>query len=44
MRARFATEIARTKYWTPEAVEARTRKLTDFTLRFLDLDVSGTGA
>lgn len=43
MRARFATEIARTKHWTPETVEARTRKLTEFTLRFLDLDVSGSG-
>ncbi len=39
MRARFATEIARTKYWSLRPSQARTRKLTDFTLRFLDLDV-----
>ncbi len=40
-RLRFGVEIAKSKYWTPDAIHARTRKLTEFTLRFLDLDVSG---
>jgi len=38
---RFATEIAKQKQWTPDAVRARTRKLTEFTIKFLDLDVAG---
>jgi hypothetical protein len=41
LRARFAAEAAKSKSWMPETVQARTRKLTDFTIRFLDLDISG---
>jgi hypothetical protein len=41
MRTRCAAEIAKHKTWTPEAVRARTRKLTDFTVKFLSLDVAG---
>lgn len=41
LRVRFATEIAKQKNWTPDAVRARTRKLTEFTIKFLDLDVAG---
>jgi len=40
-RSRFANEIARHKVWTPDAVRERTRRITDLTLRFLDLEVSG---
>jgi len=40
-RCKFANEIAKTKYWTPDAVRYRTKKLTEQALEFLALEVSG---
>jgi hypothetical protein len=37
---KFASEIARTKSWMPEAIDTRTHKLAEQTLRFMDLDVT----
>ncbi len=41
-RCKFANEIAKSKYWLPDTVRARTKKLTEHTLKFLALDVSGS--
>ena len=41
-KAKFANEIAKTKFWTPDAVRYRTKKLTEMTLAFLALEVSGS--
>jgi len=41
LRARFASEAAKFKTWSPDAVRTRTRKLAEFTVKFLDLDVAG---
>ncbi|MDP3491568.1 MAG: DUF262 domain-containing protein [Hyphomonadaceae bacterium] len=40
-KAKFANEVAKTKFWTPDAVRYRTKKLTDQAINFLALDVSG---
>jgi hypothetical protein len=40
-KTRFAPDIAKTRFWTPDAVRYRTKKLTEATLAFLNLDVSG---
>ncbi len=40
-KTKFAPDIAKTKFWTPDAVRYRTKKLTEATIAFLDLDVSG---
>lgn len=40
-RSRFANEIARHRTWSPDAVRDRTKRITDQTLRFLNLEVSG---
>jgi hypothetical protein len=39
-RSRFANEIARQRQWSPDSVRERTKRITDATLRFLDLDVT----
>jgi len=39
-RSRFANDIARYRQWSPDAVRDRTKRITDATLRFLDLEVS----
>lgn len=39
-RSRFANEIARQKIWTPDAIRERTRRITDATVKFLDIEVS----
>ncbi len=41
IRARFAIEASKFKTWSPEAVRTRTRKLTEFTIKYLDLDIAG---
>ena len=41
-RSRFANEIAKYKTWSPDTVRERTRKITDATLKFLNLEVSQT--
>jgi hypothetical protein len=33
-------EIARQRQWSPDSVRERTKRITDATLRFLDLDVT----
>jgi hypothetical protein len=40
-RSRFSNEIAKSKLWTPDSVRDRTRRITDATLKFLNLEVSG---
>lgn len=40
-KTKFANDTAKTKFWTPDAVRYRTKKLTDQTLAFLALEVSG---
>ncbi len=40
-KTKFAPDIAKTRFWTPDAVRYRTKKLTEATLAFLDLDVTG---
>ena len=41
-RSRFANEIAKYKGWSPDTVRDRTRRITDATLKFLNLEVSAT--
>jgi hypothetical protein len=36
---KFATEIAKQKTWTPDMIQARTQKLYEATMKFLDLGV-----
>jgi hypothetical protein len=36
---KFATEISKLKGWTPDIVQARTQKLYDATIKFLDLEL-----
>ncbi len=40
-RSRFANEIAKSKIWTPDSVRDRTKRITDATLKFLNLEVTG---
>lgn len=41
-KTKFAPDISKTKFWTPDSVRYRTKKLTEATLDFLNLDVSGS--
>ena len=41
-KTKFANDVAKTKFWTPDAVRYRTKRLTDQTLAFLALDVTGS--
>jgi len=41
-KTKFANDVSKTKFWTPDAVRYRTKKLTEQTIAFLALDVSGT--
>jgi len=39
-KTKFANDVSKTKYWTPDSVRYRTKKLTDATLAFLALEIS----